>query len=717
MSIIQDIREKYAKLTVVVIAVALIGFILTDYFSGKGRAGNGRGSNSLGSVNGRNINGDEFAKKVDQLETNYKDQGYPAAMATSQALNTAWDQEVNNILLTSELDKLGMKIGKKELGDILYSPTSNLAQDLRQQLTDSTGYDPIRAKQRIDELLKSKDASLKVQQDNLNNYVEQLKQQRLSEKYVTLLTNSTNYPRWFLEKQNADNSQIGKISMVRESYASIVDSTVKIDDKEIAEYISKHKDEFKQEESRNIVYVTFNAAPTSGDSAVVKNELLASKAEFDTTANLATFLMGQGVTYTDAFRPGKSIENPVKDSIFKLPAGVIYGPYINGNSFALAKVIAKKQVFDTVKVRHILISTAQRDPQTGQMNPVRDSVSAYNLADSIRKAIARGANFDSLCVKFSEDDGSKAKGGEYDIIYGQMVPEFNDFAFSKPVGSKDIVKTDFGYHYMEIISQKGSDVAYKLAEIKKEIIASPETVNTALDEANQFAADSRDAKGFDEVFEKTQKPKGRVKGIAVSIRPVDAQVQGLGFSRQLVRNIYKGELGEVLKPENVNDNYVVAAITAVAKEGTMSAAAARPNVEPLLRNKKKAAILKQKIGKVTTLEAAATALGGKPVEVVDSIRMNSTSTLGYEPRISGATFNPGNKGKVVTEPLEGVYGVYVIRVENVSATPTTNGDIAEQRKVLYQQTKQYINNPQAPAYPINALKKAATIKDKRADRF
>ena len=37
MSIIQDIREKYAKLTVVLIALALLGFILTDYFSGKSR--------------------------------------------------------------------------------------------------------------------------------------------------------------------------------------------------------------------------------------------------------------------------------------------------------------------------------------------------------------------------------------------------------------------------------------------------------------------------------------------------------------------------------------------------------------------------------------------------------------------------------------------------------------------------------------------------------
>ena len=36
-----------------------------------------------------------------------------------------------------------------------------------------------------------------------------------------------------------------------------------------------------------------------------------------------------------------------------------------------------------------------------------------------------------------------------------MVPEFNDFIFGNPVGSKGIVKTEFGYHYIEILSQKG----------------------------------------------------------------------------------------------------------------------------------------------------------------------------------------------------------------------------------------------------------------------
>jgi len=143
----------------------------------------------------------------------------------------------------------------------------------------------------------------------------------------------------------------------------------------------------------------------------------------------------------------------------------------------------------------------------------------------------------------------------------------------------------------------------------------------------------------------------------------------------------------------------------------MSVNRARSVVEPVLRNEKKAAQIKQKIGKVTTVEAAATAFG-QQVQVADSLRFNgrSNSSLGFEGRVLGATFNPANKGKVVPEPLEGQAGVYVIRVDNVTATPLEVAGIEEQRKMLEMQAKQMM----AYRSPTMALRKAAKIKDNRA---
>jgi peptidyl-prolyl cis-trans isomerase D len=351
-----------------------------------------------------------------------------------------------------------------------------------------------------------------------------------------------------------------------------------------------------------------------------------------------------------------------------------------------------------------------------------DSV-AKAKADSVAMAIRNGANFDTMETRYTTDQAAHSTQGVMTFssatIQGEgFAKEFGQFIlFDGKPGDKKVLKTQFGWHYIEILSFIKPQTSYKVGYLSQEILASAETDSKAQEEANQFAADSRDEKGFDAAFEKTQKPKGRIKGMGTNIKPNDAQVQGIGFSRTLVRSIYAGKRGEVLKPERVDDNYVVAVVTGVYEEGTKSPAVARMEVEPVLRNKKKAELIKQKIGKITTLEAAAAALGGKQIEVIDSVRLNNTSKLAYEPQIGGATFNPANKGKVVPEALAGQSGVYVVRVDSVANTPVTNGDIAEQRKNMGQQIKQYISNPQSPAYPINVLKNAATIRDKRSSRY
>lgn len=709
-SIIQDIRDKYAKVTVVLIALALIGFILTDYFQSKSRSGGGGSSSTIGTVNGRSITYEDFLQKVELNKNNMKAQGYPqSAQMDQQATEQTWSQEIGRLLLEDELAKLGITVTKKEMGDIMYG--ANAPDDIKRQFTDSaTGmFDAVKAKQAIDQMLKSKQTPPE-QKIQFNNYINSLELNRKQDKYISLLVNSVNHPRWYVEKQNADASQMAKVSYVNEVYTSIADSTIKIEDKAITDYISKYKDVYRQPESRGIAYVSFSAAPSKGDSAASKDKLLLDKEEFDTTANVETFLMSKGMSnFYNGYINGKTIQIGAKDSIFRTPVGNVYGPYLDGGSYAMARVLGVRPMPDSAKVRHILIGTSGRD-----------SAAARKLVDSIATAIARGANFDSLCAKYSEDGGSKDKGGVYESIYsGQMVPPFNDFAFLSPVGAKGVVKTDFGFHYMEVLSQKGSGTGYKIAYLTREIEASKETDNQASENANKFASDIKDLKTFNDVYEKEWKAKGFIKAVASNITPTGSDITGLGSSRSFVRDIYAAKKGEVLKPESIENKYVVAVVTEVEEEGLMSAAKARMYVEPLLRNKKKAEILKQKAGKVSTLEAAITAFGGaKQIQVADSIRMTgSTSKLGYEPKIIGAAFNPANKGKVIPEALDGVNGVYVVRVDEVTSTAVANGDVAAQRKAQAEQKKQSVTNAQTPYFPLNILRNAATVKDKRASRM
>ncbi|MEE6187418.1 peptidylprolyl isomerase [Niabella digestorum] len=709
MSIIQKIQDQYAKVMAVIIAIALIVFVIMLAFENGGTLFRGDVT-TVGKVNGEVIDYDRFRIQVEQQTMMLQQRGMGSGEAVSQqALEQAWNGEIARILLNQETGKLGIDVGKKELNDILFG--SNPPQELLQAFQDpQTGrYNPALAQQQINQI---KTKGTEEQKAQLNAFLEQMAFQRLAEKFDALFTTSINFPKWMIEKENAQNSLLSKISFVREPYSSIPDSTVKVTNEDIQKYIDKHKEEFKQTESRSISYVAFNAEPSAADSAQIRESLLALKPAFDSVTDVKAFLRNQGVNnYYDGYISANRIQVPMKDSIFKVGIGNIYGPYIDAGNYVLAKVVAQRNIPDTVKIRHILVGTMQMDPQTGQQIPIRDDSTAKKLADSIALAIRNGANFDSLVVKFSNDLGSVNNGGVYDgVPSGQMVPEFNDFIFTNPVGAKGVVKTDYGYHYIEILSQKGSSTGYKIAYLNKPIEASAETDMAANSQATKFAAQVKDRKSFEEAADKLQKEKGVYRSVAQDIAPTASFVPGLGASRTFVKSIYNAKLGEIVQPERVGDYYVVAIVTEVNKEGTMSVDKARFMVEPLLINQKKAELISQKIGKITTLEAVAEKLK-KPIEVADSLRFSGqfAQSIGFEPKVIGAAFNKENVNKVVNEPIAGTQGVYVVRIDNLTATPVEAANVEETRKMRYMQGKQ-----QAQYQTFQALKEAASIKDYRA---
>ena len=73
MSVIQKIRDKYARWAVVAIALSLLGFIMMDAFAGRGSIFSGQ-STTVGKINGKKIDYQDFAKKVEATEKFQRDQ-------------------------------------------------------------------------------------------------------------------------------------------------------------------------------------------------------------------------------------------------------------------------------------------------------------------------------------------------------------------------------------------------------------------------------------------------------------------------------------------------------------------------------------------------------------------------------------------------------------------------------------------------------------------
>jgi peptidyl-prolyl cis-trans isomerase D len=710
MSIIQKIRDKAAWLVFGLIAVSLIGFLLMDARSIGGRAAASTSGN-IGEVNGEKLEYADYQKQVSEREDQYKSQGYPVNdMLTQNIREEVWKQFEENAVLSTEYKKLGIDVSDKELNDMLVGP--NAVPEIKRAFTDpNTGqFDGQQAAARINQLRtiyksnKKSDQNYAMAQNFFEQALPQFIRMRQREKYISLIAQSTYVPKWMIERTNADNSLIASINYVNVPYQTISDSSVKTSNEEIQTYLDNHKSQFAQEESRSISYISFSAAPTSGDSASILQQVHNLKPEFAGTTDMDGFLAKNGseINYTDAFVPKSKLTGARKDSIVSLPVGTTVGPYLDGNNFVLARVMEIKTLPDSVRARHILV--AMTDPKTQQ--PTLDDSSAHHKIDSIKTLLDKGQSFDSLAVRYSDDAGSAAKGGDLGYFGpNQMVKEFGDFAFNGKKGERKIIKTQFGYHLVEILDQKNFEPAYKVAYFSRRIEPSQETDQNASGLASQFAGENRDKAAFDAAAK-----KGNLHSIvAPELQTTDFNIQGLGSSRSLVRWVYGAKPGEVSESFSVGDKYVVAELNEINHKGTMTLAKVRPMIEPILRNQKKADIITAKIGTAATLDAVATAVS-QPVAHADSIQFASPyiPNVGPEPKVVGYSFDKQLIGKPVSAPVGGNEGVFVLKVENVSAKPNYSVDVEQARQAMLQSQESIIQRA-----GIDALKKKAKIQDDR----
>ena len=696
MSVIQRIRDKGAWFVFGIIALALLAFILQD---GSFRRGNFFSNTTvIGKVNGQSIERANFEEKVSM----YGGRG----ANREQTIAQLWNNEVASIIMDQQYKKLGLTVTAKEVSDILFNPVTS---PLKREFTDpKTGmFMADEAKAAFEQLKKSKNTQQMAQVEEA--YIKPAIQQALQAKYQALLQQAMYVPKWLGTKTEADNNLISNVSYVYAPYSAIPDSSVKVSDDEIMAYANKHKDEYKRdEESRSIAYVSFDANPSAADSMATYQQVLAKKADLATNTNINSFFAQNtsDLPYYDGFISKNQIKQKSIDSITKLPVTGVYGPYLDGNEYVIAKLIAMKQLPDSAKVRHILVATHQQDQQTGVLQRVREDSAARKIMDTIEMELKAGIPFDSVAMKYS-DDGNKNSGGVYDYFTtGRMVPSFNDFSFEKPVGSKGVITTEYGLHYVEVLGQKGSSPAYKIAYYAKPITVSNETDAAAVNAAAQFVSLSKNRKDFDAAAAKMNKPILT----AGDIKENDYNVPNLGDSRSLVRWIYEHSVGDVDQdPVRIGNNYVVPIVTAAIKPGLPPAAILKPMIEPIVRNEKKAKILldtKFKAG--ADLNAFATATGSS-VQKADSISFSAPfiTGIGNDAKFTGASFNKAYLNKV-TPPIAGSNGVFALQVEAINSKTSTPEESQTIQQTLLQSLRM------ATYRGMDALRKSAVVKDYRS---
>ena len=693
MAVLSKIRQRSA-LMIAVIALALFAFIIGDLFKSGSFDST---SKDVGSINGKDISFEDFRIKVGNVEKS--GQGITATAAA----NRVWDQEVTIALLTSEFDKIGLRVGEKHLMEVLKAD-QNIGRN--PMFLNAAGiFDLVKFKEYFKanpaqaQFLKDreKDAELNAKYQIYNTLI----------KASTFTTESEGKLKYEMEANKVNFAYVAGL------YSTIKDSDVKVTDAEILDYMKKNEKKFKADETREVEYVLIEDKASAADVAEVKSRITAllsgsvvynqatgkndTLAGFKSAKNTVEFVNSNSdVPYDSTYVAKKDLPAIDADRLFDLAPGEVYGPYMFGKYYCVSKSMGKKAGV-SAKASHILIS--YEGTQVPNKKEKRTKEEAKAKAEAILAQV--NANPDSfLMLAFTNSDDSSAQQGG-DLGYfeqNQMVKPFNDFVFNNGIGKVGLVETDFGFHIIKIADKQDG---IRLATVAQKVEASEATSDKIFTEATKFEMDAADKD-----FNKVAKEMKLTIAAPVTVAAMDENFGPLGNQRAIVRWAFEGDskVGTVKRFEVANIGHVIARVKSIDDSGLVSVTQARPYVESILKNKKKAELIKAKMTG-SSLEAIAKAAGSSVLQAADVTMDNPMLTgVGLEPKVVGNAFAlAANK---LSAPIEGNTGVYVVKNISTTKAPALK-DHAPYVAKLKAQSAGDVNRV------LPALKNSAEIKDNR----
>ncbi|MGQ7945555.1 peptidylprolyl isomerase [Flavobacterium sp. WC2509] len=696
MAVLSKIRQ-HSAIMIGVIALALFSFIIQDLFT-KGNFG--KSSKDVGSINGKDIAFEDFRLKVSNVEKSGQ------GISATEASRRVWDQEVTIALLSAEFDKLGLRVGEKHIMDILKGD-QNIGKN--PMFLNAAGmFDVAKFKEYFKsnpeqaQYLKDreKDAELNAKFQIYNTLIK-------SGIYTTESEGKFNY-ELATNKVNFD--------YVAGLFSTIKDSEVKITDADVLEYMKASPKKFKSEETRSVEYVLVEDKASAADINDVKTKLtslLSGRVEynqatgkndtlagFKTAKNIAEFVNSNSdLPYDSTYVAKKDLPAVDADKLYNLAHGEIYGPYVYGKYYCISKSLGKKAGVNA-KASHILIS--YEGTQVPNQKEKRTKAEAKAKAEAILAQVI--ANPDSfLMLAFTaSDDSSSQQGGDLGYFGpNQMVKPFNDFVFNNGIGKIGLVETPFGFHIIKVTDKQDG---VRLATVAQKIEASEATSDKVFEKATKFEMEVAD-KDFNTVA----KTEGLTVSPAVSVKGMDENFGPLGNQRTIVRWAFEKDTkeGTVKRFEVANLGHVIAKLKSIDNSGLVPVEQARPYVESILKNKKKAELLKAKMNG-SSLEAIAKATGSTVQKATDITLENPVlpGGVGQEAKVVGNAFALGaNK---VSAPIEGVTGVYVVKNTSTVKAPALKS-YADNVAKLKAQSASDANRV------LPALKEDADIKDNRKD--
>ncbi|CAM3739013.1 peptidylprolyl isomerase [Aquirufa aurantiipilula] len=701
MALITKIREK-SGIAAAAIAISLILFLIgSDIFQGRSSLF-GSNNQEVGVIAGESILLPEFQKKVEEATANYTAQTGkgPGEQEATMIRDQVWNQYILDIAYKKEFDALGLKVSSEELIDMVQG--NNIHPSVRQQFTNpQTGqFD----KTFVIQFLKNLKTMPAQQQQGWANFEKSIAQDRIRSKYENLIRLSTYVNT--AEAQKEYQAQNAKFSarFLYVPFFSIPDSTVKVTDAQLEEYLAKHKDRFKGVNSRSIQYATFPVVPTAQDTVEFYNQIKKLAKDLAVAPNDSAFAMLNSDVRTPYLLAYSEIPEVVKSQLGTFQVGGIYGPFKNGLTYSIYKYGGvKKDSLFTVRASHILIAPANKSDSA--------KAQAKQRAESILTQIKGGASFETL-AQLNGMDGTAQNGGDlgYFKNNGSMTKAFEKaiFGFNGAGLMPGVVETEFGYHIVKITDAK-TNTAYRLAAINKTIAPSQATLDRVYTQADAFA----NANGTLGAFEAAlKKDKNIIMMRAERLLENATSINNLTNAREIVRWAFDEgtSVGDGSKKVFEQDNqYIVAYLTGKTDKDNVKVDDYREGITNLVRAELKGEKISAKLSGIKgSLEQIAQKYGaGALVENVADVTLSTgmLNTAGPDAVALGkiAGLKTGKRSQVFI----GDNGVFIAEKTAAVAAPA----LADY--TTYKTQIQSMGIQRASYYINEAIKDNAKIVDKR----
>ncbi|MDG1239102.1 MAG: peptidylprolyl isomerase [Flavobacteriales bacterium] len=735
MAIIGKIREK-SGLLVTMVGLGLFLFIipvndLLNQFSG--------GANStLGLFNNSEIDANDWKyyfkenRTRNNLRMNNMNSGGNGSLTSAdedQLKVTTWNQMISDTIYHFELEKVGLSVSAEELNQGLLNGENPLPSSLKELFVKDGLYNKdsfnIWKTNRIINLPDNPESK----RDLKNNIEDPLKNERRINKYGAMLQNGVFTTVQEAKKFANEDKISANIKYVFVSYDNINDTLISLDEQKRQEYYNEHSNEKVWEQRQNLVsydYSILTFKPSASDIRNYTERMESLKEDFQSSKNDSLFVANYAETpmmvqspygprpsgnFTGQPYKGGKFSSFIDEKIKNSSKGDIIGPFVNGDKIQLVKIYETGDE-EQAKVRHILINSKEGDV---------DDDKNKRLADSILYAVRRDSSkFSSLVSKYSDDPGSVANGGVYSWFpKGQMVPEFEEFSFSKRIGKSGVVRTTYGFHIIQVLGRKTGSFK-KIAVVDETIQVSKTTQNEYYDSvalAFYYKADSTDFTSAADEYGFEVKSSGYVPLIYPNRRtsglygPAD-----LNRNMNIARWAFNSNSGDLLEPEYISNNQLV---LAVVKEKIDADVTSYKNLntlmEPLMKNHLKAIYYQKTFANNIS-----------SLKTIDSVSKILTSNVESK-FVKYSDVNIGNNSQEVAEPkvmayifsldvneispiIEGKKGVYIIQAESQN-----NNSVVDERSISTKaESKQKEIRTQIEQGYYPALYNSYKVRDDRA---